>query len=371
MRFGTFVVFAGRDAGGPQTYEQLMPLAIANLDSKHEYHIYCVEAGAVATYQPLPANVQVHVLRPSLRSISIPLTLPLALLRDGIDLLHATLIPPPFCPVDYVFTMHDVTPFVHPEFYPPSIRLRLTSLLRRGLNKAKLILCVSEHVRDTTAEYLGISRDRMTVVHHGLHPRFRQVTLNEARSQMEAAFQLPHDYVLYVGHIEKRKNIVRMLEAFQLFRRSASSQVKLVLAGKRNWDTRYFDEAVARLGLHDVVVELGYVPDALMPSLYSAARVLLFTTLWEGFGFPVIESMACGTPVVASNVSSLPEIAGGAALLADPNSADDIAGALHRLYFDEALRAALRTKGLIRAAEFTWERAAKETLAAYERAMAL
>jgi glycosyltransferase involved in cell wall biosynthesis len=278
--------------------------------------------------------------------------------------------PPPFSSVGYVFTMHDISPFAHPDFYPSRIRAGLSPLIRRGLRKARLIVCPSEHARETTAERFRVEPDRISVVHHGIDARFRPLAAEETPDTVRERYHIRAPYALYVGKLMLRKNIVRMLEAFDLLRRDAP-ELTLVLCGRRFWDSRFLDEAIARLRLQDRVVELGYVPDADLPPLYAGAEMALYPTLFEGFGFPVLEAMACGTPVVTSNVSCLPEIAGNAALLVNPESVEEIAAAMLRLHLDPALRATLRAKGLARAAMFTWQRAAEQMVEVYRRASAL
>lgn len=369
MNIGIFAASVGRQYGGPETYERCLVRAIAGARSDHEFRVYCFGPhGRALIGLQGSGRVHVHQLWPASRWVALPVSLPLSLMVHRPDLCHATFIPPPACPVRLVFTMHDVSMFAFPEYYGAAVHKRLTPLIRKGLQRAALVICVSENARQTTAEHVGIPLERMTVVHHGVAPGLRPVPAEEAREALGRAHRLTGPFLLYVGKLQVRKNVVRMLEAFARFRHEARSGHKFVLAGRRLYDTSPIDEAIDRLGLRGHVVELGYVADADMPALYSAADALVYTTLWEGFGFPVVEAMACGTPVVTSTVSSLPEVAGDAALLVDPTSVDEIAQAMLRLHNDPALAAALREKGRVRAAHFTWERAARETIAAYERA---
>jgi glycosyltransferase involved in cell wall biosynthesis len=168
-----------------------------------------------------------------------------------------------------------------------------------------------------------------------------------------------------------RKNIIRMLEAFHHFRHEVKSEIKLVLAGTKSWTSEGIDETIERLKLKDHVIELGYVNNHDLPVLYSGAEMFVFPSLWEGFGIPVIEAMACSTPVLTSNNSALPEVAGGAAVLIDPYSVEDIASGMYKLFSDATLRQSLRAKGLERAKFFTWRRTAQQTLEAYKRATIL
>ncbi|HWP85314.1 MAG TPA: glycosyltransferase family 1 protein [Terriglobia bacterium] len=367
MKAGIFVTFAGRDYGGPQTYEETIVGEIAQQDRENEYHVYALEPGAASVYSTLPENARCHVLKPRARWLSVPFSLPAMLLRDRIELLHATVIPPPLTPIPLAFTMHDVTPFARPEFYPRPITLRLRALIQRGIRAARLVICVSQSALDTTRDLFKLPDDRFVVIHHGVNPQFRPVPREQARQTVSSALQLTEPYILHVGHIEKRKNIGRLLEAFYAFRQETRLPFKLVFSGVRNFDTAFVDEVLEKRRLREQVIELGKVPQQLMPAVYSAAEMLAFPSLWEGFGFPVLEAMACGTPVVTSNVASLPEIAGDATLLVDPLRTEEIAAALCRIATDSSLRAQLRQRGIQRAALFTWERAARLTIQAYRR----
>jgi glycosyltransferase involved in cell wall biosynthesis len=186
-----------------------------------------------------------------------------------------------------------------------------------------------------------------------------------ARRTLADNYGIVEPYALFVGQLKARKNIARILEAFARFRLESRSELRLVLAGRRDWSSAGMDEVIDRWKLRGQVIELGHLAHPDLAVLYSGARMLVFPSLWEGFGIPVIEAMACGTPVITSNNSCLPEIAGDAALLVDPYSVEAIAEAIYRLDTDAALRQTLREKGLQRARAFSWRRTAEQTLAAY------
>ena len=367
MRMGIFTPLVGRQAGGPETYERNLVQSIAALILEDSIDVFCVsEHGRVALGIDQP-NVRVHVLRPQTPWVSIPLGFPWALLRHRINFYHATVVPPPFSPVPYVFTMHDVAPFVRPGFYPASVRRSLSRLIARGLRRAERIICISEHTRQATAERFGVSEDKMVVIHHGVSDEFRPTPEPEARARVQRDLGVSDPYMLYLGKLEKRKNIVRLVKAFSRFRRESATDLKLVLAGKRTWALPELDETVTSLKLKDHVVELGYIPQTTIPPLLSAAACFVFPSLWEGFGLPVLEAMACGAPVITSDVSCMPEIAGEAALLVNPESTEEIAHAMYRVSHDVTLRQSMVQKGLVRATEFTWHRAAQRTVEVYRQ----
>lgn len=359
------MTMAGRRAAGPETYEVNLVRSIAAADRKNEYHVFCLSREAAESFDLQQDNIHYHVLWPKFRWASIPISLPIELHANQIDLFHATFIPPPVSPIGYVLTLHDLTTFQNPEFYHPLIRWRLNRAISRGLKKARRIVCVSGCVRDMVSEAFGISSNRLAVVHHGVSDEFRPIPLDEARDVLLQEYGINGRYLLFVGQMKARKNIIRILEAFAQFHHETRSEINLALVGRRGHTADGIDEALARLQIKKNVIELGHVKTSHLPALYSAAEMLVFPSLFEGFGFPVIEAMACNTPVITSNVSALPEVAGDGALLVDPLSVQDIAGAIYGLYSDARLRQSLREKGLARAKHFSWARAAQETIAAY------
>jgi glycosyltransferase involved in cell wall biosynthesis len=366
MKMGLFVPSVGRQYGGPETYERHLVESLGFCDPSVEFHIFCFSQSAIDSFGETPSNVTFHQLRPGSRWVSLPLGLPLSLKRRGVDLYHATLIPAPVSLTPFVFTMHDVTPFTHPEFYPAAIRRRLNPSIERGLKQARSIICISEHCRQTTAEHFGVPLERMHVIHHGINPALAPAGKDDARGLVKKEYDLHDEFVFYVGKLEARKNIVRLIEAFSRMVAETDFKGDLVLAGKRYWDLDGIDEAVQKFGMENRVRELGFVPDAHLASLFSACEFFVFPSLWEGFGFPVLEAMACGAPVVTSTVSSLPEIAGDGAVLVDPHSTDAIAAGMAEMVKSSDFRDEMRQRGLKQSAEFTWERTARETLAVYK-----
>jgi glycosyltransferase involved in cell wall biosynthesis len=367
MRIGVLVLMAGREAGGPETYEVEMLRALAAIDRENEYIVYCTGPEAPRAIAIEQDNFRYHVLAPRTRAVSLTVSLPAQLLKDGVDFLHATFTPPPLAVRPELLTMHCLSSFVHPEFYSPMIAWRLNSLLRIGMRRAKCVLCVSRTTADDVHQRFGVERERLAVAYNGVSPRFAPVPQDTAAQRVRDALGLHGPYALFVGKLEPRKNVMRLLEAFAQFRRDTGSETRLLLAGNRTAVTPAIGQQIARLGLDEAVVQPGYVPSEHLTSLYSAARMFLLPSLWEGFGIPIVEAMACGTPVLTSSVTCLPEIAGDAAVIVDPQSVASIAEGIARLDASEELRATLTRRGYERAKLFTWENSARDTLAAYQR----
>ena len=284
--------------------------------------------------------------------------------------MHATFVPPPFSPVDYVFTHHCFSTFAHPEFYRPATLYRLNKLITTGLRKARLVICVSKNVRDLTQERFGLPDERLCVVYNGVSERFRPLPASEVQARLLREFRIDRPYFLYAGNLQRRKNVGRLIRAFAEFTRVGPTDALLLLVGSEDQVVEDYDRLIDELKLRDRVIRLGYVSDDVVPTLYCGALGFVFPSLWEGFGMPVIEAMACDTPVITSNLSSLPEVAGGAALLIDPYSVEAIAEAMDRVYRDSGLRERMILQGRARARDFSWEKTARETHAVYQRALA-
>lgn len=364
IRIGIFPAMLGRRAGGPETYEQQLLQALAAVDRHNEYHVWLLDqrAGdALCFDQP---NFVPHVLWPSTRSISMAVSLPLAIKRYRLSLLHATFVPPPICPAKLVLTMHGSVTFSHPYFYSPHVLARLNPLLRQGVRRARLTVCVSDFVKHELMERFSVPEERLMTVYHGVSSAFKPQPAAAARVQRDHGLTNP--YVLYVGKLHANKNIVRLIEAFDQATKGRE-EIDLVLVGRMFYGSDDIEQTVQRLGLAPRVHRLGHLAHAVLPDLYSVAQCLVFPTLWEGFGLPIIEAMACGTPVITSDIACVPEITAGAAVLVDPLSTEAIAGALSDLLARPEKRADLRARGIARAAGFTWERTAQQTLQAYER----
>jgi glycosyltransferase involved in cell wall biosynthesis len=364
MKIGIFPTMAGRKAAGPEVYEVSLVRALADLKPQCDLDIFCLSKASELSFELSRPNVKFHILQPSARWISMAVSLPVAVHRSECKFLHATLTSCPYLSKPLVFTVHDLTMLRCPEFYDRLVRMRLEQTIRPAIKKASVLICISEFVRQELQEEFRISDDRVAVVHHGVNPAFKSVV--GARERVRKVLGIDRPFLLFVGQMKLRKNILRILEAFARMR-ERRVDIALVLVGRRGHTSEGMDELIAHHGLAPHLFELGHVDDVLLPSLYSAAYGLVFPSLNEGFGLPVLEAMACGTPVLTSNTSALPEIAGDAALLVDPTSVEAITDGLNRLLDDTCLRSELIEAGYIRSRQFTWSAAAAKTMRAYER----
>jgi glycosyltransferase involved in cell wall biosynthesis len=288
-------------------------------------------------------------------------------LLPGVDVFHGLdHLLPRLHQVKSVFTLYDLT-YLLTDTHTTLNRQFLKLLMPRFLAAADAVIAISESTRRDMVKHYAVDERKVRVIYGGVAERFRPAAPEDV-ARVRALYRLPEDAILAVGTIEPRKNLGRLLEAYRsLLDRGVNAG--LVIAGRTGWRSEGFFERLRALNLEGRVTLLGAFPDADLPALYSAARVLAFPSLYEGLGLPVLEAMACGTPVVASNTSSIPEVAGDAGLLVDPRDVGGLATALERVLVDAELGATMRGRGLRQAARFTWEATARATLETYRTVM--
>ncbi len=324
----------------------------------------------------LPEDVRSHPRARVVRVLAgnsllrVPLALPYAAWRVGASLLHVNYILPPACPCPGVITVHDLAYDLFPADAPPRDRLVLGPLMPLSIRRAAAIIAVSESTKRDIMRRFGVAEERVTVTHEATPSHIHPVTDPVALACVRQKYGLAQTYILAVGNLQPRKNVARLIQAYGLLRREGLVGC-LAIVGKARWRESEVFRLVRELGLEKSVIFTGYVPDEDMSALYSGAAALAYPSLYEGFGLPVLEAMTCGTPVVTSNVSSLPEVAGDAALLVDPTSKPDLAAALRAVLTDGHLAADLRARGQARAASFSWAETARRTLAVYERVVSV
>jgi glycosyltransferase involved in cell wall biosynthesis len=270
-----------------------------------------------------------------------------------------------------VGTVHDFSQLHVPQKYDAARMFYIMRILPRMMRRLTRVISVSESTRCDLESFARVPAERIRVIYNGADlQRFTPRTAKSARADLPPELHIPERYVLYIARLEyPGKNHVRLLEAFAALKRATDLPHKLVLVGGR-WDgAEIIEERVAELGLSDMVVFPGFVPNEAIPALYAAADAFAFPSLFEGFGIPVLEAMASGVPVCAANTSSIPEVVGDAGLLFDPLDVASMTECLVHLLREEPLRQRLIARGIERAAGFTWDRAAKETLEELEAAV--
>ncbi|MDQ2783886.1 MAG: glycosyltransferase family 4 protein [Chloroflexota bacterium] len=288
---------------------------------------------------------------------------PIATTRAHLDVLFCPVnVVPLASPVPSVVTVHDLAFLAYPEAFPAAKRRYLTAMTRLSVRRARHLIAVSAHTRDDLVQHFGVRPERVTVIPNAADERYRPAATRDDITRFKAAHTLPDRFILFVGTLEPRKNLRRLIEGFALLR-DDDPDVKLVIVGASGWLTSDLAPLVQSRGLSDRTIFTGYVSDDDLPRWYQAATVFCYPSLYEGFGLPVLEAMACATPVVTSRTSSLPEVAGDAALLVDPTDVRGLANALQSVLADGARRQAMSEAGIARSHAYSWERTAAATLA--------
>lgn len=359
MRIGINLLGVSVRKTGIWRYASGLLAALSKIDAENEYLLFTGEYGLKQLAEG--DNLKWTIFgshRRTDRRFKEQAILPGYVRGLRIDLLHSLNNTAPIVlGAKSVVTVHDITFIRFPRerfrreksvyyrvFVPPSLR------------RATKIISVSQNTAEDLASVYKVPRARIRCVYNGVNNNFG--------GHSERVF--PFAYLLFVGSVEPVKNVLRVIEAFHLFQKRFSSQHHLVVAGPEDWASSSADGLVRRLGIENRVVFTGEIPDSELESLYRHADLFVFPSLYEGFGLPVLEAMASGTPVITSNVSSLPEVAGDAAILVNPYKTEEIAGAMLRVLTHDGLRRKLSQRGKERARLFTWERCARETLEVYK-----
>ncbi len=296
--------------------------------------------------------------------------LPRTLARYQVDVFHgpATLMPLRSTGFARVVTIHDLVAFLFSETIPRKYALYMRWLIKQVVREADRIISVSHNTKHDLMRVLGVDPAKINVVYEAAPPGYQPIRDQTKLAWVRRRYNLEGPYLYHVGNIEPRKNLVRLVKAFLLMRGRSGLDVRLVITGQKGWLTSMLFRELEGLDLGKEVVFTGYVPRTDLPLLMNAAEAFVFPSLYEGFGLPALEAMSCGIPVVTSNISSLPEIVGTAAVLVDPESVESIANGIERVLVDDELRQRLAREGLAQARRFSWERAARETLAVYRQA---
>ena len=358
--------------GGIGRYTRELVRALAALDPTTDYRLFA------AGYQPatLPAspgqNFTWHSSRLDtewLARLWHRAQLPLRIERwvGKIDLLHAPdfTLPPVRKGTRTILTVHDLSFVRAPETATPGLRAYLNQVVPRSVARADHILADSEATRQDLIDLYDTDPAKISVLYSGVEARFRPIADVERLQAVREKYGIGNGpYLFSVGTVQPRKNYARLAEALHRLNRP---DLKLVIAGGKGWLNDDLYRTVQTLGMEEQVRFLGFADDADLPALYNGAEVFAYPALYEGFGLPPLEAMACGTPVVTSNVSSLPEVVGEAGLVVEPTDVEALAFALARALDDDELRGTLRERGLARARLFTWERAAAQLLDHYRQ----
>lgn len=381
MRIGIYTFFlTPGQIGGIETYLRQLIAALGQVDKVNEYTLFVGEHNQTI-FQDItyPNFKQVTISIPPtfyawssrilrrLRVISNPITRQLQAHR--LDLLHypGTTIDQLEIEIPCVLTMHDIQHEVYPEFFSGRELARRRRAYQPSARKARHIITDSEFTKNSLIEKYHIPPQKITTIHFGVNPAF-QAHLDPAWvSQIRDHYHLPQQFIYFPANLWPHKNHRRLFEALKLVRQKYGHQAcHLVLSGIFALQQEALQALINEYGLQEATLVLGYLPFADLAGIYAAATALIFPSLFEGFGLPVLEAMACGCPVICANTTSLPEVAGPAAVFIDPRNVDEMAEAIHAVLDNHTLRASLKTQGLARAKQFSWQKAAQETIKVYQ-----
>jgi glycosyltransferase involved in cell wall biosynthesis len=354
---------------GIGTYIRNLLRQLARLDRETDFVVLCRAEDAEALGS-LGENFRAVIERAGNYSIAEQVRIPLALRREGVTLFHAPhYVLPPLVRCPSVVTIHDCIHLMFPQYLPNRIALGYArASIALAARRATRVMTVSESSKRDILRFVDTEPDRIDVIYNAYDERFGVEPREEDVVRVRERYQLHDEFVLYAGNVKPHKNLERLIDAFDLVRKRGLDHLKLVLIGDEISKYAGLRRAVHQHQLHKYVRFLGYLPEETLAVLYRLAGVFVFPSLYEGFGLPPLEAMASGTPVVTSNLSSLPEVAGDAAVLVDPYDPRAIADGIHRVLTDEDLRRSLRQKGLARAQQFSWEKSVRRVLEIYAEA---
>ncbi len=307
--------------------------------------------------------------RPLVRILWEQLVQPLALRRAGIDLLHAlAFVAPLAAPCPFVVTVYDLSFLRYPDAFRPFNRWYLRQFTAHSIKRASAVIAISESTRQDVINLLGAAPERVYTIYCGVEADFHPLPSSEITA-FRAARGLPDTFILFLGTLEPRKNVEGLIRAYASWRQREPTAPPLIIAGGKGWYYRHIFSLVESLNLTDSVRFADYIPQNELRLWYNAASLFVYPSYFEGFGLPVLEAMACGTPVVTSTASSLPEITGtnGVACLVNPTDTESLAEAMRQIMSTADLQATMVEQGLARAAEFRWEKTARETVEVYRK----
>lgn len=369
MRIGFDITSISDQPSGVGYYTLHLLTHLAEADGGHEYLLLSNRPARPASLLPMAPLREVLRPFPS-RMLWMQCRLPATLREMQPEVCHyPNSIGPVASPCPYVVSIHDMTLSLLPGYHPWRRRLAVRPLIPLVAWRARRIITMSEQSRQDIIRLLRVAPERVVVIPEAAAPLFRPAAMAEQR-RVRAIYRITAPYVLYVGTLEPRKNLVRLIHAWHRLRQRGRIAHQLVIVGARGWQDQPIYQTVRVLRCAGDVIFTGYVPMQDLPPLYSGADAFAFPSLYEGFGLPVLEAMACGTPVLISTTPALVEVAGDAALKVDGHAVEAIGAGLECILTDPGLQAEMRERGLQRARDFSWKRAAEQTLKVYQHVAA-
>ena len=374
MRIGIDYTAAIHQQAGIGRYTRGLVEVLAELGGKHEYVLF-VAGGKTQVPDfrlKIPDNFRVRRAPLSDRFWTIMwhrlrLPLPVDLFTGPVDVFHSPdYVLPPLRRGRKLVTIHDLSFLRYPEGAEPSLRRYLSRAVPHAVSQADLVLADSQNTRQDIIELLGVTPGKVEVLYPGVDDRFRSLKDEELLQRVRDLYGLSSPFILSLGTLEPRKNLILLLDAYAALGAAGDMSHKLVIAGGKGWLYEGLFRKVQELSLEKEVIFLGFVADEDLPALYNLAEVFVFPSLYEGFGLPPLEAMACGTPVITSRSSSLPEVVGEAGLMVSSTDSEALAQAMRSALDDPTVREDLARKGVQQAQKFSWQKAGQKLLTIYQ-----
>lgn len=372
MRIGINARYLQNTYSGITVYLLNLLLNLKRIDTQNEYTLF------FGSGKNLPEDIRkfqynydipgIAANNQLLKIMWAHLYLPGAIKKRKIDIFHETSFVAPIiktCPL--ITTVYDLAYLYTPESFTCRNRLYFKALLAKSIKKSNFIIATSINTKKDIIDNFPHCADKIKVVYGGVDARLKPVTDKEVTAKIKELYKIKKDFILAVSLISPRKNLTALIKAWKLLRTERKLDVQLVISGRKGWlYEEVFKEAASWMPNNDIIF-CGHVSDEHLLYLYNAAAVFAYPSLYEGFGLPILEAMACGCPVVSSNTSSMPEVCGDAALLVDPKNISEISQALYKIFSDASLRRDLIKKGFEQAKKFSWQNTAQQTIQAYNQ----
>ncbi|MFH1397307.1 MAG: glycosyltransferase family 1 protein [Candidatus Omnitrophota bacterium] len=351
---------------GNETYTVNLIRNLARIDWENKYRLYITKKARLGDNLFENNNFQVELVKYNNRWGRIFFRMPLELVKNKVDLFHLQYFPPLFFSSKFVVTVHDISFNFFPQWFSPkeAVMFKFVGL---AINKAERIIAVSEFTKSQILSVYNLSQDKIAVIYNGVSDIFRPIKDLNLIKGIKNKYNLPEAFILYVGRMDERKNMGGLLRTFNIFKRISRRKEKLVLAGDRGYYVNKIDRLIKDLGIEGEVILTGYIPEEDLPAVYNSSRLFVSLSFYEGFGLTPLEAMACGVPVVVSDIPVSLEILGAAAAMINPVRENLAAEKIAEILENESLYKEMSVKGLNQAKKFSWLETAKKTLEVYKQ----
>ncbi|MDI6704119.1 MAG: glycosyltransferase family 1 protein [bacterium] len=366
MKIGIDATSLCRRITGIEYYTLNLIKNILEMDKENEYvilfrkeiHPELMKFRGIGKFLICPINNQIFCEQ---------IWLPYISWKEGLDLIHFPAFPPGlFFFKKHIVTIHDATIWKYPHTLSWKGRFYMRPLTILASKRAEMIITPSENSKREIIEYAKVREEKVVNTKEGIDERFMPIKQKDRLEEIRKKYGLPIRFILSVCSLEPRKNLLTLIEAYKILR-DKDPNLRLVLVGRKAWGNDAILRRIEELGLKDELFLTGYIPIEDLVYIYNLAELFVYPSIYEGFGLPPLEAMACDCPVITSNTSSLPEVVGDAAILVDPLDVDNLSESIYRVLNDEYLKKAIRCRGIERVKEFSWEKSVRETLRVYKK----